>query len=145
LGRHLPRIASGGEGWDEEEAPSRKSGRRVPSTLGRDDSVVLPSFMGETSASPQSQKTEPLGTSITDNIQTKPVVPSTPSAKRRSYVLHTPKEGLTTPRAEVAGEEMKGLMNAVGSLPSRGMVTDDSEGVTGMSKSDALDACSLQV
>jgi Ras GTPase-activating-like protein IQGAP2/3 len=45
--------------------------------------------------------------------------------------LHTPKEGLSTPRAEVAGEEMKGLMNAVGSLPSRNLVPDDNEGVAG--------------
>jgi len=134
LGRHLPRIASGGEGWDEEEAAPRKPGRRVPSTLGRNDSVVLPSTMGETSASPQAHRAEPLGPSNTSNVPSEAAVLTTPASKRRSYVLHTPKEGLSTPRAEVAGEEMKGLMNAVGSLPSRGLVpTDDGEGVTGMS------------
>ena len=124
LGRHLPRIASGEGGWDEQPPPTR----RVPSTLGR-DSVVLPSSLGDTSSSTPSE-TKVLGPSTFDNVQS---VPSTPSTKRRSYLLHTPKDSSNSlmPRPEVAGEEMKGLMSAVGGLPARGSTRDDGEGVTG--------------
>lgn len=136
LGRHLPRIASGGEGWDEEEVPAKKSVRRVPSNLSRNESVVLPSSLGDISGSPkpaQTEKAEPLGPSRSDNVPAaqSPSVPSTPASKRRSYVLHTPKEGLSTPRAEVAGEEMRGLMSAVGSTSVRGGTAESGEGVTG--------------
>lgn len=132
LGRHLPRIASGEGGWEEEEPAPKKPARRVPSTLSRGDSVVLPSSLGETSGSTiPSSRGEPLKPSKSENVQPPPSVPSTPNSKRRSIVVHTPKEGLATPRAEIAGDEMKGLMNAVGTLPSRGVAQDEGEGVTG--------------
>ena len=41
------------------------------------------------------------------------------------------KEQLGSPRPEVAGEEMKGLMSAVGALGIRGSARDGGEGVTG--------------
>ena len=143
LGRHLPRIASGGEGWDEEEpVAAKKVVRRVPSNLAKVDSVILPSSLGETSATPPRTRAEPLGPSRTENASPAAQVPSTPSTKRRSYVLHTPKGGLTTPRPEVAGDEMIGLMSDVGSLPSRGVTTDEAEGVTG--ESDTHNRSDLQ-
>jgi Ras GTPase-activating-like protein IQGAP2/3 len=58
-----------------------------------------------------------------------PIVSSASNLKRRSTVIAQ----LHAPRTEVAGEEMKGLMSAVGSLAARGNSKDDSDGVAGMS------------
>jgi Ras GTPase-activating-like protein IQGAP2/3 len=136
LGRHLPRIASGEGGWEEEEGRTRvPSGReRVPSTLGKSVS----STEEAAPAAPARTKAEPLTPSSSDNR----LPPASPTAtKRRSgYLPQTPKgsisagTALLSPRAEVVGEEMKGLMSAVGALPSRGVAKDDGEGVTGMYK-----------
>ena len=134
LGRHLPRIVSGEGGWAEGGSP-RGPSRRIPSTLGRPDSVVLPSSLGETGSSPRtSKRPEPLSLSNETPAQSAsvPATPATPSTKRRSYLLHTPKEGLASPREEVAGEEMKGLMSAIGATPSLPGAHDDVEAVTGM-------------
>ncbi|WVW83094.1 hypothetical protein I302_105112 [Kwoniella bestiolae CBS 10118] len=167
LGRHLPRIASGGEGWDEEASKGHSKGpsegRRVPSTLGR--SSEIPKAENEEaentppSVPPQDHKTELKAPSTpTASIRNKksleilvpstsqnqlpsqPSIPSTPSTKRRSaFMPYTPKStianpiGPTSPRVELTGAEMKGLMSAVGSLPARGASNDEEDGVTGMS------------
>ncbi|WWC69466.1 uncharacterized protein I206_103406 [Kwoniella pini CBS 10737] len=157
LGRHLPRIASGGE---ESHTKLSSEGRRVPSTLGK--SSEIPKFEEEENTPPtpvQDRKAElkspstPGGTmrnkksleilvpSTSQNqLPTRPSVPSTPNTKRRSaYMPYTPKStignsiGPTSPRPELTGAEMKGLMSAVGSLPARGMNNDEEDGVTGMS------------
>ncbi|WVQ98721.1 hypothetical protein IAU59_005852 [Kwoniella sp. CBS 9459] len=167
LGRHLPRIASGGEGWEEDgskgHAKGPSEGRRVPSTLGRSSGVpdveqenkgiTTPQIAQEAkkeekpSVAPapslrNKKSLEILTSSGSENrIPSDPApVPSTPSTKRRSaYMPYTPKStitnpiGPTTPRPELTGAEMKGLMSAVGNLPARGPSKDDDDGVTGMS------------
>ncbi|WVR05248.1 hypothetical protein IAU60_002260 [Kwoniella sp. DSM 27419] len=166
LGRHLPRIASGGEGWEEQakglgKGPSE--GRRVPSSLGR--AANLPRIHPEEENTPPNtvikakddldslskatstmslrnkKSLEILTSSGSENrIAPTPSVPSTPTSKRRSaYMPYTPKStmptaiGALSPRPELTGAEMKGLMNAVGSLPSRGPAKDEDDGVAGMS------------
>ncbi|ORX39865.1 hypothetical protein BD324DRAFT_576164 [Kockovaella imperatae] len=142
LGRHLPRIASG-EGGPETLEPV-KVVRRQPSNLGR-DSIILPSSLGDTSASPPPNKAgDVLQPSTLDNVPSTPQgTIHTPSTKRRSYLPNTitPTSKTLKPRAEVAGDEMKGLMNAVGSLPAKG--TDDGEAVTGMSNRLRLSRAAL--
>ena len=132
LGRHLPRIASGD---GPELSGLSKARSRQPSTLGR-DSVVLPSSLGDTSASPPSNKTqEVLQPSTSENLLPSTGSTTTPGSKRRSYLpkgnLVTSTSGGIRPRAEVAGDEMKGLMSAVGGLPAKGTANDEGEGVTG--------------
>lgn len=151
LGRHLPRIASGGEGWEDEESGTLKpvQGERKSSSLGR--AAIAPespsaelSFNGQKTDSVRSTTTTPssrpraaevLTPSRTENRQVETaILPTTPASKRRSaYLVPTPKAAdvLRGARPEVAGEEMKGLMNDVGALSVRGGGTDDSEGVTG--------------
>lgn len=151
LGRHLPRIASGGEGWEDEGGPSTgrtASGHpRVPSTLGRQAeakdvpaSPTKPSFTS-TSAPSRPRATEVLAPSSAPNVP--PVSPvSAPASsvhKRRSaYLSQIGKPelptgvGINAPRPEVAGADMKGLMKDVGSMSNR-TVSRDAEGVTGMS------------
>jgi Ras GTPase-activating-like protein IQGAP2/3 len=61
-----------------------------------------------------------------------PTVPTTPTSKRRSaYLINTPRTEALRP--ELTGADMKGLMNAVGSLPARGAINDEGQGVTGES------------
>jgi Ras GTPase-activating-like protein IQGAP2/3 len=143
LGRHLPRIASGGEGWDgEPSAHTREpSARRIPSTLGR---APVP----EPPASPTKDRTpisKPISKKksvevLTPSVQDNQVVPpspttTTPGKRRSAYMASISKDKigsvLQSPRHEVQGADMKGLMNAVGSLPARGASKDDSDGVTG--------------
>ena len=146
LGRHLPRIASGEGGWDNDEscqttaapaalklsissgrmsAESEHSKKRNVQLASRDETPV-----SETTTTPPSKKkavSEVLVPSVTENHQTGPTsMRSTPNSKKRSvYLPQTPKAsvslatgiGLLSPRPEVVGAEMKGLMSAVGSLP----------------------------
>ncbi|WVF72140.1 hypothetical protein IAT40_006952 [Kwoniella sp. CBS 6097] len=166
LGRHLPRIASGGEGWEDDGSKGHvkgpSDGRRIPSTLGRNSDIpkveqeaenIVPQVVQEAkkeekpSAVPalslrNKKSLEILTSSGSENrVPSEPApVPTTPSSKRRSaYMPYTPKStianpiGPTTPRPELTGAEMKGLMSAVGSLPARGPAKDDEDGVTGMS------------
>lgn len=169
LGRHLPRIASGDGGWDDEVQNGHMRGPsasdRRPSALGRssvDTSATRdspPSVNANTAApsvsmTPSSRpKPEVLAPCTSENRPSHPAsVPSTPGSKPKSaYLPQTPKSkssaasgfGLVSPRPEVAGEEMKGLMNAVGSMPVRGGTSkDDGEGLTGQSGSQILrDVC----
>ena len=151
LGRHLPRIASGGEGWEEETGSVRTaSGHpRVPSTLGRQEAAATarespasptkPAFTSM-SAPTRSRATEVLAPSSAPNVPApaSPVSAPAPSSKRRSvYGPPTPKPdlpsgvGINSPRPEVAGAEMKGLMNAVGAMSVRNPGRDAGEGVAG--------------
>lgn len=153
LGRHLPRIASGGEGWEEEGGPSTgrtASGHpRVPSTLGRDElkdakdaplvSPVKPAFTSA-SAPSRPRATEVLTPSTAPNVPpASPVsAPTSSVSKRRSAYLNQAGKpelptgvGITSPRPELAGADMKGLMKDVGSMSNR-TVSRDAEGVTGM-------------
>ncbi|AFR93269.2 IQ domain-containing protein containing GTPase activating protein [Cryptococcus neoformans C23] len=167
LGRHLPRIASGEKGWEDDEASKGKDnaseGRRVPSTLGKHTTILADSEeenkpprpkigkkMDEhvsTNSTPKSsivRATQPpdiLAPSVNEN-QPQPQasrIPSTPSKRRSQFMPFTHKSAITdainpkSPRPELTGEEMKGLMNAVGSLPARGGQKDEDDGVTGMS------------
>ncbi|WWD15905.1 hypothetical protein CI109_100329 [Kwoniella shandongensis] len=145
-------------------------GRRVPSTLGRTSEV--PKMASETENTPPATKptsrepptptqavtpissrpTEILTPSLSENRQTESTtsVPLTPTSKRRSaYIPFTPKGGFkdaigaASPRAELTGAEMKGLMSAVGSLPARGPAKSGDDGVTGMSNRLRLTKSSL--
>ncbi|WVQ89050.1 hypothetical protein IAS59_002797 [Cryptococcus gattii] len=167
LGRHLPRIASGEKGWEDDEA-SKGNGnpseaRRVPSTLGKHSTILADSeeenkppgpkigkkidghvttnFTPKASIARATLPPDILAPSANEN-QPYPQasrVPSTPSKRRSQFMPLTPKSTITdainpkSPRPELTGEEMKGLMNAVGSLPARGDQKDEEDGVTGMS------------
>lgn len=167
LGRHLPRIASGEKGWEDDEASkgncNPSEGRRVPSTLGKHSTIsadseeenkppgpkigkkidghVTTNFTPKASIARATRPSDILAPSANEN-QPYPQasrVPSTPSKRRSQFMPFTPKSTITdpinpkSPRPELTGEEMKGLMNAVGSLPARGDQKDEEDGVTGMS------------
>ncbi|KAE8538000.1 hypothetical protein D1P53_006067 [Cryptococcus gattii VGV] len=167
LGRHLPRIASGEKGWEDDEASkgngNPSEGRRVPSTLGKHSTIsadseeenkppgpkvgkkidghVTTNFTPNASIARATRPPDILAPSANEN-QAYPQasrVPSTPSKRRSQFMPFTPKSTITdainpkSPRPELTGEEMKGLMNAVGSLPARGDQKDEEDGVTGMS------------
>nr|KIR50475.1 IQ domain-containing GTPase activating protein [Cryptococcus bacillisporus CA1280] len=167
LGRHLPRIASGEKGWEDDEASkgngNPSEGRRVPSTLGKHSTILADSeeenkppgpkigkkidghvttnFVPKASIARATRPPDILAPSANEN-QPYPQasrVPSTPSKRRSQFMPFTPKSTITdainpkSPRLELTGEEMKGLMNAVGSLPARGDQKDEEDGVTGMS------------
>lgn len=167
LGRHLPRIASGEKGWEDDEASkgncNPSEGRRVPSTLGKHSTIsadseeenkppgpkigkkidghVTTNFTPKASIARATRPPDILAPSANEN-QPYPQasrVPSTPSKRRSQFMPFTPKSTITdpinpkSPRPELTGEEMKGLMNAVGSLPARGDQKDEEDGVTGMS------------
>jgi Ras GTPase-activating-like protein IQGAP2/3 len=158
LGRHLPRIASGGEGWEGDETTERTvSGHpRVPSNLGRHSQPLSPSASKEEENIPPPSPSKPSYTSTTapsrpraaevlapsksSNVPTPATpdsAPSTVSKRRSAYMSPGNKPelpshvGVNAPRPEVAGEEMKGLMNAVGAMSVRGGAKDSAEGVTG--------------
>ena len=172
LGRHLPRIASGEGGWDDNEANGHKRERsgtsRMPSFLGRNPDSAdasaadnkLPSayksaLFRTTTTTPSSRPkpAEILAPSVTENRPTQQVTaPPTPGSKRKdAFLPQTPKTslsaapgvGFVSPRPEVVGEEMKGLMSAVGSMPVRGASKDDGESVTGMSRYHLLKCADL--
>lgn len=167
LGRHLPRIASGEKGWEDDEASkgngNPSEGRRVPSTLGKHSTILADSeeenkppgpkigkkidghvttnFVPKASIARATRPPDILAPSANEN-QPYPQasrVPSTPSKRRSQFMPFTPKSTITdainpkSPRLELTGEEMKGLMNAVGSLPARGDQKDEEDGITGMS------------
>ena len=148
LGRHLPRIASGGEGWEGDDSPV--SGHpRVPSTLGRkapespkEENIPPPSPVKSTyisTSAPTRPRTEVLAPIKSTNVPSSPIsVPSTSTvSKRRSAYGGAVKPelpshvGVNSPRPEVAGEEMKGLMSAVGAMSVRNAPKDSADGVTG--------------
>lgn len=184
LGRHLPRIASGGEGWDEDEgarvptdharvpsglskpeesAPIASTAKEVPPPAAEDRNIKgltvsqIPStptrhpramdvLTPSKNANIPPKQTQMFTTSTpsasvfgSSSSSASASVPSTPTAaKRRSaYMGSTDKPflpskvGLTSPRPEVAGADMKGLMSAVGNMSARGGPKDDNEGVTG--------------
>ena len=151
LGRHLPRIASGGEGWEEEIGSTRTASEhpRVPSTLGRQEAAAAardtpPSptkpVFASLSAPSRVRATEVLAPSSAPNVPrpASPVSAPTRDTKRRSvHGPPTPKPdlptgvGINSPRPEVAGAEMKGLMNAVGAMSVRNSTREAGEGVTG--------------
>jgi Ras GTPase-activating-like protein IQGAP2/3 len=148
LGRHLPRIASGGEGWEGDDTPV--SGHpRVPSTLGRkapespkEKNIPPPSPVKSTytsTSAPTRTRTEVLAPIKSANVPSSPIsAPSTSTvSKRRSAYGGVVKPelpshvGVNSPRPEVAGEEMKGLMSAVGAMSIRNAPKDSADGVTG--------------
>ncbi|KAL7423921.1 iqgap-related protein [Cryptotrichosporon argae] len=170
LGRHLPRIASGGEGWDDgEDTPSSTGHARAPSArahrksslgkssglsaaLSAENAPPVPNWPDVTADKDESdltnqsklqkaRSTEVLKPSQTTNQPEEPASVSAPSlreARRRStYVPVVKKEEIGTiaskPRSEVKGAEMKGLMSAIGGMPTRKADDDDENGVTGMS------------
>ncbi|OCF36552.1 IQ domain-containing GTPase activating protein [Kwoniella heveanensis BCC8398] len=125
LGRHLPRIASGGEGWEEDGSKGHSKGpsdgRRVPSTLGRSAEVPKSEEETENIAPPRVEQVtkkqynpgatpptplrnkkslEILTSSGSENrTPSDPApTPTTPSAKRRSaYMPYTPKSTIINP------------------------------------------------
>ncbi|WWC90034.1 uncharacterized protein L201_004964 [Kwoniella dendrophila CBS 6074] len=170
LGRHLPRIASGGEGWEEDGSKGHSKGpsegRRIPSALGRSSEISKADNEVEVENTPPASvketksESKPIATPTTNmknkksleilvpstsqnqlpSVPSVPSVPSTPSSKRRSaYMPYTPKSTITnpigpiSPRPELSGEEMKGLMSAVGSMPARVKNNEEDDGVIGMS------------
>ncbi|RXK36438.1 hypothetical protein M231_06282 [Tremella mesenterica] len=159
LGRHLPRIASGGEGWDEEVVPGHKdtSEKRIPSILGRnaiapsktENTPPIPTPDRPSTSAPSSRPRAmdvlaPSTTTNHPNTVPSQSIPSTPSKRRSVMVAEKLKESLaSTPRPEVAGEEMKGLMSAVGALGVRGRSKEGGEGVTGMANRFRLSKSSL--
>lgn len=162
LGRHLPRIASGGEGWEGDDTERVVSGQpRVPSTLGRQAQVPSSSSKEEENIPPPSpskptftstpmptrpRAAEILAPSKSSNVPVAPApsTPSTVSKRRSAYMSQANKPdlpshvGVNAPRPEVAGEEMKGLMNAVGAMSVRGAAKDSAEGVTGKLRVDRV-------
>lgn len=158
LGKHLPRIVSGDQGWEGDNR--RVSQQRVISAKNRKLSLSKTSAMPpsteentpprtsspalEQQSTPaklvstpvktlaSSRPLAPLSPSATHNTATPPTprAPSTPHKRQSSTssVTHTPKTGLLntwqTTRVEVAGEEMKGLMSAIGAS-SRHMESND--------------------
>jgi len=151
LGRHLPRIASGGEGWEGDDTERTVSGHpRVPSTLGRsqappspkEENIPPPSpskpTFTSTSAPTRQRDAEPLAPIKSTNVPSTPIsAPSTVSQRRSAFMSPGNKPelpshvGVNSPRPEVAGEEMKGLMSAVGAMSLRNGNKDSAEGVTG--------------
>ncbi|KAK4688659.1 Ras GTPase-activating-like protein IQGAP2/3, partial [Tremellales sp. Uapishka_1] len=159
LGRHLPRIASGDSGWGEDDDASPGHSRGPSGTGKRQSSLGRASGLSAVSVmdSPPAKEVEPrtpvtaprsgirvLSPSNSENrLPTTPSIPSTPSRKRTGYIPQTPKSlagamGVSaSPRPEVAGEEMKGLMSALGagvSRPRTGPLVDDGDGVTGLNR-----------
>jgi Ras GTPase-activating-like protein IQGAP2/3 len=152
LGRHLPRIASGGEGWEGDDAPVTGH-PRVPSTLGRSQAPVPSSPKEENIPPPSPIKSTFTSTSAPTRPKPTPAevlapikstnVPSSPisapaTVKRRSVYGSAANKpelpshvGVNAPRPEVAGEEMKGLMSAVGAMSIRNAPKDSADGVTG--------------
>lgn len=142
LGKHLPRIVSGDQGWDGDgRRPSQprvaSAVRNRKSSLGRN---VLPTPTEENTPPRETQQRErtapstpsvkrPLEPSAkTNQVEATPSAPSTPrkqSAKNGTL-------NLVTPRAEVTGAEMKGLMSAVGAASAR-KDSNTGEAVAGMS------------
>ncbi|ODO11581.1 hypothetical protein I350_00363 [Cryptococcus amylolentus CBS 6273] len=165
LGRHLPRIASGEKGWEDDQASKHakgaSEGRRVPSTLGKkfvtadseeenkppvtkadkkpDASSVAPSPKTSISRATRPPDIDILGSSEVENRSSETRPTATPTKRRSQFMPYTPKStipdfsGPKSPRVELSGADMKGLMSAVGSLPARGDAKDEEDGVTGMS------------
>ena len=155
LGRHLPRIASGGVEPDSEKEynqPRRSSGRRVPSTLGihpdsSSSTENIPPISNGSAAPSTSGNTdsiirlnEVLPSTMENLPKPKTIASAQSTAKRKSaYLPHTPNSSISnafgtrllSPRPEVAGAEMKGLMSAIGAMPARGSSKEDGEGVSG--------------
>lgn len=151
LGKHLPRIVSGDMGW-EGDAVRGASAARKASVKGRKTSLsrstpmpltevntpprpraeppveVLPVPSVIPSPARPAEPLAPLAPSAAINTPT-PTTPSTPSKKSSKSNLY----GSLTPRAEVHGAEMKGLMSAISAAPARQGNDDGGEGVTGMS------------
>jgi len=149
LGRHLPRIASGGEGWEGDDTPAPASAHaRVPSKLGRqappspkEENIPPPSPSKSTytsiSAPTRPRPAEVLAPIKSTNVPSTPTsAPSTVSKRRSVYGSAAKPElpshvGVNSPRPEVAGEDMKGLMSAVGAMSLRNAPKDSADGVTG--------------
>jgi Ras GTPase-activating-like protein IQGAP2/3 len=138
LGRHLPRIVSGGEGWEGDDTPV-SAHPRVPSTLGRKAPESPKEENIPRTSAPTRTRTEVLAPIKSTNVPSSPIsAPSTSTvSKRRSAYGGAVKPelpshvGVNSPRPEVAGEEMKGLMSAVGAMSIRNAPKDSADGVTG--------------
>jgi hypothetical protein len=168
LGKHLPRIVSGDQGWDGDGR--RTSMSRVPSN-SRSRKTSMTRSMAPTTESveentPPRNRTLSTSTVIEYPSPTSSYAPSerapstyAPSERAISYATSerqplspasqnrenagrqpsTPrkqssKSGLNfvTPRREVQGAEMKGLMSAVGAASARHADTSDKDAATGM-------------
>lgn len=131
LGKHSTILADSEE---ENKPPGPKIGKKI-------DGHVTTNFAPKASIASATCPPDILAPSANEN-QPYPQasrVPSTSSKRRSQFMPFTPKSTITdainpkSPRPELTGEEMKGLMNAVGSLPARGDQKDEEDGVTGMS------------
>lgn len=143
LGKHLPRIVSGDQGWDGDGR--RASQPRIVSVRNRKSSLGRAAL-----STPTEENTPPR-----ESQQPERSVPSTPTVKRplapsaatnQPSIASSPKSlstlrkqssknnglNLVTPRAQVTGAEMKGLMSAVGAASARND-PETGEGVAGMS------------
>ncbi|BEJ15204.1 hypothetical protein CspHIS471_0409710 [Cutaneotrichosporon sp. HIS471] len=168
LGKHLPRIVSGDQGWDGDGR--RTSISRVPSS-SRARKVSIGGSMAPATESveentPPRNRTLSTSTVIEYPSPTSSYAPSerapstyAPSERAISFATserqplspawqnqdHTgrhpttprkqsSKSGLNfiTPRAEVQGAEMKGLMSAVGAASARAADTSQKDAATGM-------------
>ncbi|WVQ78096.1 hypothetical protein IAT38_000177 [Cryptococcus sp. DSM 104549] len=110
----------------------------TPSSISRASrpaNVLIPSRTDENrpipSPGPLSSRSVKSSKDGKDPKEDEPAVPATPSKRRSQFVPYSAM-GPKSPRPELTGAEMKGLMSAVGSLPARG-ATEDEDAVTGMS------------
>lgn len=152
LGKHLPRIVSGDQGWDGDSARRASISRKVSTKDGKSSlsratpleateentpprpKANAPVEVAPPSPAPPSRPKDPLAPltpSHTINREM-PLTPATPTSKKaapRSNLL----ANLTGPLGEVHGAEMKGLMSAISAAPARQGKGDGGDGVTGMS------------
>lgn len=153
LGKHLPRIVSGDPGWEGDQA--RRTSRTVsrlkenkpasrptisvsteentpPANAPTPHSLARASLRSPAKTPGTPSRNAPLTPSATINREQvlKPITPSKSTPK--SHLMNSI-GSLTSPRAEVAGEEMKDLMSVISAAPARKANAGDGDGVTGMS------------
>lgn len=144
LGKHLPRIVSGDQGWDGDASRrasaarkssgprSRKVSMATTMSPSKEENTPPPSLTNSVdqppTPTPSNRPMSPLSPSTTVNSPSK-TLSGTPVKKLRRDLVGT----IPTRRTEVAGAEMKGLMSALGSTPTRGPNVKSGQGVSGMS------------
>ncbi|KLT44776.1 hypothetical protein CC85DRAFT_242013 [Cutaneotrichosporon oleaginosum] len=168
LGKHLPRIVSGDQGWDGDDrrpsmsrVPSSSRSRRTsmnsmaPTTESVEEntpprsrtlstSTVVeypspPSSYAPSERAPSTYAPSERAISYATSEERQPLSPALQNQERAGRPPTTPrkqssKTGLNfiTPRAEVQGVEMKGLMSAVGAASARAADTSSKDAATGM-------------
>lgn len=145
LGKHLPRIVSGDQGWDgdarrasatrKSSGPkSRKVSMATTMSPSKEENTPPPSLRSSLNQPPtptpshRDRATTPLSPSTVANSPSR-TLSNTPTKKLRRDLVGT----IPTRRTEVAGAEMKGLMKDLGSTPNRGANVKSGQGVSGMS------------